>query len=268
MAGTKNKPVKIVTKSYLTGSVFDENSVKNILKFFGMMVLFLLMAFLVSMMAGFGSRIIQIIFNSAIILLLLYIVFTRGMSLGTDAVARGEIMFQRKENGAQMAEGEQKLCYHPAKGFVIALLGILPFLIPAVILAFAAEKQITSTGTIPTFAGTLARRSEIGDALQATYLDPKPLMAVDYLRAFVRACLMPVFRMIDLENKDMILTVERLSPVFLLFPCAAYGIGYLQGPAERTRTHTRIAENRRIRARKEAKERKARMAEKGPDQLN
>ena len=49
---------------------------------------------------------------------------------------------------------------------------------------------------------------------------------------------------------------------------AAYGIGYMQGPAERTRTHTRIAESRRIRARKEAKERKARMAEQQPDQLN
>ena len=32
MADTKKKPVKVVTKPYLTGSVFDENSVKNTIR--------------------------------------------------------------------------------------------------------------------------------------------------------------------------------------------------------------------------------------------
>ena len=271
MADVKKKPLKVVTKPYLTGSVFDENSVKNIFKFFGMMVLFLLMAFIVSLMTGFGAKVLQIIFNSAVVLLLLYICYTRGINHGTEAVTRGEILYQRQEKGAEMTPNEIRLSYHPAKGFVSALLGMLLILIPAIILAFTAEKQMTTPGALPSFATTMARRSEIGDALQATYIESKPPTAGEYLRVFVRACLMPVFRMLDTENKSLVLTVERLSPLMLLFPVAAYGIGYMRGPKERARVHTRIEENRRIRKRKEEKAKKARMgtgSSKQPDQLN
>ena len=61
------------------------------------------------------------------------------------------------------------------------------------------------------------------------------------------------------------------SPVLLLLPAAAYGTGYLAGRGVRTRIHSEIAENRKIRAKKERKARKARMARgvpKEPQQLN
>ena len=76
-----------------------------------------------------------------------------------------------------------------------------------IILAFTAEKQMPTPGALPSFATTMARRSEIGDALQATYIESKPPTAGEYLRVFVRACLMPVFRMLDTENKSLVLTV-------------------------------------------------------------
>ena len=68
---------------------------------------------------------------------------------------------------------------------------------------------------------------------------------------------------------DAMLLAERLSPLIVLLPAAAYGTGYLQGQKERTRIHTGIAENRKSRARKEKRARKARMNRpKGPEQLN
>ena len=259
MSGTKKKPAEVVTKPYLTGAITDENLFKNILKYFGMTVLFLFVAFIVSAMSGFGGQVVQIIFNGAIVLLMLYIYFTRGISLGTDAVAYGEILYQRKEKGAEMTENERKLSYHPLKGFLIALLGMLPVLIPAVILAFVTKRQVTSIGTIPSWVSSMARRSEIGDAL-VTYTQPEPMHVADYLRVFVRMCLMPVFRMINSEDRGMMLVFERISALLLLLPVISFGCGYLMGPGERTKIHTRIAENRKIRARKEKREKKARMA--------
>ena len=81
---------------------------------------------------------------------------------------------------------------------------------------------------------------------------------------------MPFISMCGAENKDIILIVEKLSPVLVLLPALAYGIGYLQGPAMRKRVHTEIAANRRKRMLREKRERKARIAikPKEPEQLN
>ena len=259
-----------MTKPFLTGGLTDENTFKNVLKYFGMTVLFIFVAFLVSAMSNLGSQVFMIIFNAAIVLLLLYIYFTRGLSLGTDDVARGEILYQRKEKGAEMTENERNLAFHPGKGFLIALLGTLPVLIPAIILAIMTKRQVTGIGVLPNWVSSMARRSEIGDAL-VTYTQPEPMQFVDYLRVFVRACIMPVFRMAGTENKDLQLVFERISPILLLLPVVSYGFGYQLGRNERTRVHTRIAENRRIRARRENRERKARKAASenhGPEQLN
>lgn len=270
MTVKKKKPAEIVTKPFLTGGITDENLVKNALKYFGMTLMFAFVAFLVSAMSGFGGQVVMIIFNGMIILLMLYLYMTRGMSLGADNVAFGEILYQRQEKGAEMTENERRLSFHPGKGFLIALLGTLPLLIPAVLLAVMAQRQTTTIGTLPGWVGGLTRRSEIGDAL-VTYTHPAPMQAVDYLRVVVRACLMPVFRMIGSEEKGLMLTAERISPLLLLMPAVSYGIGYLMGRNERTRVHTRIAENRKIRTRRENRERKARAAAGGikkPEQLN
>ncbi len=271
MGTGKKKPVRTVTKPFLKGGVFDENSLKNIMKFFGMLVLFFVVALLVSLMSGFGTQVISVIFNVLVILLLLYICLTRGTVLGTEAVARGEILYQRKEKGEEMTENERKLSFHPAKGFVIGLLGTLPFLILTVVYAGVARKQMTNPGMLPSVATTIIHRSEIGDPLTPTYTESPASDAVDVLRPIVRACLMPVYRIADTENKNLMLTLDRLAPLMMLLPGIAYGIGYLLGRNERTRVHTRIEENRRIRKRRENRERKARQGNgesRSPEQLN
>lgn len=271
MTGTKKKPVQVVQKPFLTGGIFDENTLKNVLKFFGMLVLFFLVSFLVTLMSGFGGQAFTIIFNSLVILLILYICFTRGMGLGTEAVSRGEILYQRKEKGEEMTENERKLSYHPAKGFVTGLLGTLPFLALAVVYACIARKQITSFGMLPSVANSMIHRSEIGDALAPTYTQMPPAEAVDIFRPIIRSCLMPVFRMVNTENRELLLTLDRLSPLMMLMPAVVYGFGYLQGKNERTRVHTRIEENRKMRKRRENKERRERRAageQQKQDQLN
>ena len=272
MTMAKKKPVKVFTKPYLNGGIFDENSLKNILKFFGMLVMFFLVGLIVSLMSGFGgSQVISVIFNTLVILLLLYISMTQGMRLGTEAVARGEILYQRKEKGEEMTENERKLSFHPAKGFIIGLLGSLPFLILAVVYACMARRVITSIGMLPSVANNMIHRSEIGDPLTPTYTELPASDAVDIMRPIVRACLMPVYQMADTDDKSLLLTLDRLSPLMILFPGIMYGIGYLLGKNERTRVHTRIEENRRLRKRRENRERRDRQGKgenRTPEQLN
>jgi hypothetical protein len=67
----------------------------------------------------------------------------------------------------------------------------------------------------------------------------------------------------------MMLTVERISPLLLMLPVIAYGTGFLFGKNIRTKIHTQIEENRKIRKRRENRARRARQrASAGPEQLN
>ena len=63
--------------------------------------------------------------------------------------------------------------------------------------------------------------------------------------------------------------MERISPLILLLPVIAYGTGFLNGKNIRTKIHTQIEENKKIRRRRENKARRARRnAARQPEQLN
>ena len=270
MQNKNNKPVQKVVKPYLTGAVTDENTKMNVLKLFGVFVLIFAMTFIVCMMTGFASGIFHILINLAIELLVLFILYNSGSSKGAEAVARGEILYQRREKGREFTPAEQRLSFHPAKGFLCAVLALVPVLICAVVLAITAKRQITGFGVLPSWMDAYKARSEIGGAL-AAYTTTRPASLTDILRIIVRICIMPFVSMAGTEDSRTMLMIERLSPVLLLLPAIAYGAGYLSGRNVRTRIHTEISENRKKSAKKEKKIRMARRTEsrpRGPEQLN
>ena len=166
------------------------------------------------------------------------------------------------------AASEKAICFHPAKGYLTGLLGVLPILLCAILLALTTQRQTTGYGALPGWMSTYQQRSEIGDALVA-YTVREGIQFTDVLRIIVRIAVMPFIGMVGGENRDGLLMVERLSPLLVLLPVLAYGTGYLQGRTERTRIHTGISESRKSRARKEKRERKARANQrKEPEQLN
>ena len=146
----------------------------------------------------------------------------------------------------------------------------MPFFLIALVFAVTTQKQVTGAGVLPSWTQVYLRRTEIGAPLTA-YTEVGGLAISDMLRIFVRIAVMPFVSLAGAENTDGVLLVERLSPLLLLLPALASGIGYLQGVSVRTRVHTEIAENRKKRARREKKARKDRLAAmkpKGPQQLN
>ena len=267
--GKAKKPVKPVEKPFLRGTPVDERTAKSALGYLGILAMAIVMSFLVSSMLTLDNQVLRVILNVMVVLLVLFVLFNSAVGRGAEAVARGEILYQKQEKGRTFAESERRICFHPLKGYLTALLGSIPLLIAALLLAVLAQRQTTGFGTLPGWMSAYQRRSEIGNALVA-YTQSGSMSLEDILRIIVRIAIMPFISMTGAENRDGLLLMERLSPLILLLPAAAYGTGYLQGIRERTKIHTGIAQSNRKRANRERKARKARMnlRPKGPEQLN
>ena len=269
MADKAKKPVKPVVKPFLTGNPVDEQTWKGALTFFGVLLLVAFMTFMVCGALTMDNIVLRVGLNSMVEVLILLVMFNSATSRGADAVARGEILWQKQEKGQTFAASEKSICFHPAKGYIMALIGTIPFLICAILLAVTTKRQTTSFGTLPGWISAYQGRSDIGNALTA-YTQTVGMSVEDVLRIIVRIVLMPFVSMIGGENREGMLTLERLSPVLVLLPALAYGTGYLRGKSVRTQIHTGIAESNTRRARRERKARKARMTQKPrtPEQLN
>lgn len=268
MTNKSRQPVKPVTRSFLRGRPVDERTAGQAAGFFGVLILISVLTFLVSSAMGMQNSVLRIGANALIVIVVMLIMYSNAISRGTDAVARGEILYQRQEKGQSFTAAERAVCFHPLKGYVTGFLGTLPLLICAIALAVTAQRQTTGIGALPGWLSSYQRRSEIGDAL-AAYAVHEGITLEEVLRIIVRMAIMPFVTMVGSENRDGLLMVERLSPLLVLLPALAYGTGYLRGPMERTKVHTGIAQSKLARARKERRERKARAAKpRTPQQLN
>ncbi len=266
----KKKEVTPVKKPFLRGSIYDSRTLKEALVMFGMVAVTAFVSFLVCSMTSLSSVVLRIGLNLVIFLLIQMIFYQRGINAGTEAVARGENLYVRKERGAAVADSEIQICYHPLKGYLTGFLGTVPLLILAVILALTTSKVVTGYGALPSWMQTYLRRSEVGDALVA-YTVTEPMSFVEFVRIIMRICMMPLVSMIGSGNGDLTLLLERLSPLVMLIPAVFYGFGYTRGEIVRTRVHTEIAENTKKRKRQEQKKRRERagtIKPKGPTQLN
>lgn len=259
-----------VHKPFLNGSVMDERTLKNCLVFFGSLLIVFFVAFIACASASFGNTILRLLFNTAVIVLAIVIFFNNGSKRGAEDVTRGEILYQRKEKGLEFSESEQKMCFHPFKGYTVGLIGTAPFILLAFWLAMNTTIQMTGAGALPSWMQSYTRRSDVGNAL-VSYLQPEGMKMFDLIRTVIRITVLPFVNLAGSSNKTGILLVERLSPLIFLIPAAAYGTGYLTGRSIRTQVHTAISMNDRKRIRREKKQRATRNStNRGsePEQLN
>ena len=267
---SRNSP-KPVTKPYITGSAADENTLKASLIFFGSLVLTILMTFIVCGTTSGASALLRLIINTAVIAAVLAVFFSNGTNRGAEAVSRGEILYQKQERGKTFSKSEKAVCFHPFKGFIVGFLGTLPLWLPALLFAFTTQIQTTEAGSLPSWMQAYLRRSEISGAL-IQYTQAQPMGVNDILRIIIRISIMPFVNIAGSGNRQVMLLLERLSPLLLLLPALSYGTGYLTGRNVRTRIHTAIRENDRRRIRKEKKRIKTRSERerrpKAPQQLN
>lgn len=268
-ADTKKTKQTIVSKPFMTGNATDRSMIGDALAFLGVWAVCVFMCAIACMVVLPGSDGLRIAFDCIIELIVLMLFFNNGANKGTEAVGRGEIMYQRSENGRPVSDDEKASCYHPAKGFLTGIAGTLPLLILTVTLALLAKRTVTTAGTLPAWLSGYERRSEIGDALTA-YTQLTPATFTDILRMIVRILIMPVVSAIGSENREGLLLAERLSPLVVLLPAIAYGIGYTRGPVLRSRVHTAIADGKKKQRKREKREHRERRRSitKGTEKLN
>ena len=259
------------SKPYLTGSPTDEKTLIYCLRFFGVLILIFVVSFIVCSSMSGASPLIRIPFNIAVIVIITIILFNNGMNLGSDAVAHGEILWQREKKGQKYTESERRICFHPLKGFVIAFIGSLPFIILALVFALNTQIMMTEAGTLPSWMQSYTRRDDISNAL-IYYTKPEGMSFISFLRIAIRICILPFVNLIGAENNQGLLMLERISPLILLLPGIAFGFGYISGKRIRTKIHTVISENNRKRKRKEKNAIRKRMQsqtrKQEPEQLN
>ena len=260
------KSIKPVTKPFLRGKAVDGSSFKSMIMFFLAMLVMAVANLFLSTLLLWDNQWISIVFNVMLLLVIYALFFQGGATKGTIAVNQGEILYQRKEAGKPVNPKDLAACYHPLKGFIIGLVGSLPMLVCAVMLAAVAQRQMSGLGALPGWIGTLQRRPEVGAAL-SYYNVVEPMTLEDALRVIVRMLIMPFVNMVGTADREGLLTLEKLSILPMLLPALSYGIGYQQGVSVRTQVHTDIAKGKRKRAKKERKQRQARM-NKEPEQLN
>lgn len=269
---TKNsiKPVKIVRKEFLKGSAADENTIKNSLIFLGSLLIVYFMSFIVSATTS-GSSVLAVIVSIAIIILVLVAFFNKGSIHGAEAVARGEILWQKQSKGQAFSESEKKICFHPMKAYMTGLIGTIPLLLIAIIFALNTQVMTTTAGALPSWMQAYLRRDEVSGPL-VSYLQSARMGIIDILRIIIRIAIMPFISLIGSNDHNGVFVMEKLSPLILMLPACAYGTGYLTGPNARTKVHTAIFENDRRRKRREKRERRIRIGinakPKGPQQLN
>lgn len=262
---TSSAPI-VVSKPFLTGNPVDTTTGKSALLIFGSLLVVAVLYLIVCSMMMFDSLALRIVVNGLVVFLTLAVFYSSGMSQGSVAVNNGEIMHHRRETGAQILPEELARSYHPLKGFLTGLAGTLPLFLCALVFAFITSKQMTGIGALPSWVAALEGREEVGPAL-AFYRTGGGWTLESILRIIIRLSLMPYVNMIGSSNAEGLLLLERLSPILVLFPGLAYGVGYTQGVKVRSRVHADIAKNVRKKAKKNARSKKAPKA-KGPIELN
>ena len=264
----KQPKVEPVKKPYLKGSFCGKDAWKTVPKRFAGMLMICFVYAIASMIMNFDSLAGRIIVGVLIVGIALYYVFAKGMEQGTGDVGYGEMMYARQQEGKTIAKLDSERCYHPLKGFFEALLGALPYVLVALVFAVLTKPTVYSLGGLPSWTQEMMLQDEFGDALRY-YQETHGMTALEILRIIVRIMCMPVMSVATYLGTDAALLAERLSPLFLLLPAAAYGIGYLQGPAQRERINTGIKIGVSKKQRKQQREKKARKkaSAKTPERL-
>ncbi|MDO4484030.1 MAG: hypothetical protein Q4C54_06245 [Clostridia bacterium] len=262
----KNEKLTPVHKPYIKGSVLDNTSPFAIGKLFVTCVVQVVLYLALSMLVLSDNLVLRYVMSIITLLMTYGMYFNSGMQAGTQAVTWAENMYARQERGSVVSAGEATRGYHPLKGFVHALLGMLPVIVVTLLLAFTAQKQSTGIGALPSWVsgynGTDAARG------LAFYAAPAVMKLEDILRVIVRVCIMPVVALVGTGDAAAVLTMERLSPLVVLVPAVMYGIGYTRGVDIRGMVHADIEQGNRKRARQQKKKQKQRRNADTPEQLN
>ncbi len=236
-SNTQNK-VKI---EYNQGKIFSKPLLSMSLSIFAYMWLLLMVFLVFGALLIFGNRIISIIINVAFLSICGYFFYFRGLYVGTRQAAASEIAFKDKLLGKNSSVNPDE-CFTRWRGFVAVVFGMLPFFLVALYFALHTERQYYQLGSLPSWLNQYMHYDNLDVAL-GYYMENTGLHAMDILRIFVRGSIMPFVSMANNAGAEVMLTVEKLSPLLILLVPSLYGFGYVQGENNRIQINKAIHSN-------------------------
>ena len=260
-----SKKIKPVYKPYLKGNAVSLLAVKRGLKLLGYALIFMVLNLFVGTVFNFeNSPFLRILLNGVLVGVYAMLLYFDGVNTGDGDVAFAEIQYTHQQAGETVSKADRDHCFHPAKGFVTVLFGLLPLVLICLAFALTAQKTTYALQALPSWVSAFSSQEEITAPL-AYYNRTVPFAVVDGLRVFVRILLYPYYNMVGMRNADGVLLLDRLSPLLAVLPFLFYGVGYVFGLRSRAMTHGGIAHARRrrkksqsvIAARKKAAPRKS-----------
>ncbi len=258
---TNKKKKPLVYKPYTKGNVWLGSNIRNALKIFCYLAFFTILYVIVGSTMAIGGALVRVLINVAVLFVCGGVLYTNGVKAGATEVNMGEIVHTRLQEGKEVSEKDRKECFHPLRGFVILALVAVPVLMITLPNAFTAQKQYYALQALPSWVESYQGHDEIYTPLDY-YRNGGGMDLMSILQLVSRLLVYPFVCMAGTENLDLILLIDRLSPVLALVPALAYPLGYLTGPYERARVHGDIARNTRKHNRRKKKEIMARRAQR------
>ncbi len=258
--------IQQVHKPMLTGSWHGKDAyrlgLKRMLGMVGISVLYLVLGVMLSL----DSLWIRVVLALFLVAAITAYEFSQGVKAGETDAAFSEIMYERKEEGKEIPQGDLERCFHPVKGFWAVFVGVLPFFLIALGFSLVTRPVLYTLGALPNWVEGLTRQNEFGDAL-GYYQTSVGMGFMDIYRIVVRAMVMPFINVATLLGESAVLWVERLSPLLLCIAPLGFAMGYTKGPKVRTRIHTGILIGDSQKKRKERRARQKRKRGDSPQRL-
>ena len=262
----QKKPVPEVVKPVLIGSWHGKDAVQQGFKVMLNIIFVSVVYVILGLLLSFDSLLLRILTGLMLLLAGGTYLYSTGMGIGQADAAFSEIMYQRKQEGKTITQADQDKCFHVAKGFFSAAVGVAPYVLLALVFAIMTRPETYTLGVLPGWLTPYTRQSGMGDAL-AYYQVRDGISALSILRVVVRSLTMPVINIAVKVGDTATLWAEWLSPLWIMLAPLGYGLGYMQGIRLRTRINTGIAIGDQKKKRRERKERRARAKNSAPERL-
>lgn len=255
----------LVYKPYQKGNWCSGLAVKRGLKLILYYIVFAFLYLVAGTALQFDNIILRIVCNALLMLACCAIIFMNAARVGEEEVAYGEIILARKGTDKEVSKKDLDRCFHPFKGVFVMLVAAVPLMLLLLPHALTAQLQTYSLQSLPGWvSGGFRGQSEITAPL-SYYQRDTSMTFLDFLRIVSRLLNFPFVNMASPGGAQALLTVDRLSPLLVWLPAAAYPLGYLSGPRSRALVHGDIKTSTtryQKRAKKAAKARKARTEKK------
>ena len=257
----KNKKKReLVFKPYKRGTWRNAAATKQGLK---IMLYYLVFVFFYVILGGalqFDQTWLRVAANLLLVTVCGMILYVNGAHLGEGEAALGEIAYAREQSGKTVNEKDAARCFHPMKGWYMFLISIIPALVICIPHAIMAEKQVYALQALPNWVNAFEGHDEVMAPL-SYYMNLDTSMHVeDILRVATRVMIFPFANIATTDHPDLMLVMDRLSPILAALPFLGFPLGYLTGPQSRAMVHGDIKTSTKRRQRREKKALKARQA--------